>query len=78
VLAVFSKITEYGKVEATSARGRAGKENPDRCRRLTRSNGAQPGPEHAAVGFIERFVSGAAEHQGPDGGGPVAVIARYA
>jgi len=30
----------------------------------------------AAVGFTELFVSGGAEHQGPDGGGPVAVIAR--
>jgi cyanuric acid amidohydrolase len=32
----------------------------------------------AAVGFTELFVSGGAEHQGPDGGGPVAVIARRA
>jgi cyanuric acid amidohydrolase len=31
----------------------------------------------AAVGFTELFVSGGAEHQGPDGGGPVAVIARH-
>jgi len=30
----------------------------------------------AAVGFTELFVSGGAEHQGPDGGGPVAIIAR--
>ena len=30
----------------------------------------------ASVGFTELFVSGGAEHQGPDGGGPVAVIAR--
>jgi cyanuric acid amidohydrolase len=30
----------------------------------------------AATGFTELFVSGGAEHQGPDGGGPVAVIAR--
>jgi cyanuric acid amidohydrolase len=30
----------------------------------------------AALGFTELFVSGGAEHQGPDGGGPVAVIAR--
>ena len=30
----------------------------------------------AAVGFTELFVSGGAEHQGPDGGGPIAVIAR--
>jgi cyanuric acid amidohydrolase len=28
------------------------------------------------VGHAEIFVSGGAEHQGPDGGGPVAVIAR--
>jgi cyanuric acid amidohydrolase len=28
------------------------------------------------VGHAELFVSGGAEHQGPDGGGPVAVIAR--
>jgi cyanuric acid amidohydrolase len=28
------------------------------------------------VGRTELFVSGGAEHQGPDGGGPVAVIAR--
>ena len=26
------------------------------------------------VGHAEIFVSGGAEHQGPDGGGPVAVI----
>jgi cyanuric acid amidohydrolase len=30
----------------------------------------------AAVGRTDLFVSGGAEHQGPDGGGPVAVIAR--
>ena len=30
----------------------------------------------AAVGLTELFVSGGAEHQGPDGGGPIAVIAR--
>lgn len=30
------------------------------------------------VGHAELFVSGGAEHQGPDGGGPVAVIARKA
>lgn len=28
------------------------------------------------VGFTDLFVSGGAEHQGPDGGGPVALIAR--
>ncbi|MGU3662443.1 ring-opening amidohydrolase, partial [Methylobacterium fujisawaense] len=27
-------------------------------------------------GRTDLFVSGGAEHQGPDGGGPVAVIAR--
>ncbi len=31
-----------------------------------------------AVGRTDIFVSGGAEHQGPDGGGPVAVIARRA
>ena len=31
-----------------------------------------------AVGRTDLFVSGGAEHQGPDGGGPVAVIARRA
>jgi cyanuric acid amidohydrolase len=30
----------------------------------------------AMVGHAEIFVSGGAEHQGPDGGGPVAIIAR--
>jgi cyanuric acid amidohydrolase len=30
----------------------------------------------AAIGRTDLFVSGGAEHQGPDGGGPVAVIAR--
>jgi len=30
------------------------------------------------VGHAELYVSGGAEHQGPDGGGPVAVIARAA
>ena len=30
----------------------------------------------AAVGRTELFVSGGAEHQGPDGGGPIAVIVR--
>jgi cyanuric acid amidohydrolase len=30
----------------------------------------------AATGFTDLFVSGGAEHQGPDGGGPIAVIAR--
>ena len=29
------------------------------------------------VGRTDLFVSGGAEHQGPDGGGPVAVIVRY-
>ena len=28
------------------------------------------------IGHAELYVSGGAEHQGPDGGGPVAVIAR--
>ncbi|GGJ35096.1 cyanuric acid amidohydrolase [Neoroseomonas lacus] len=32
----------------------------------------------AAVGRTDLFISGGAEHQGPDGGGPVAVIARKA
>ena len=32
----------------------------------------------AAVGRTDLFISGGAEHQGPDGGGPVAVIARRA
>ncbi len=31
-----------------------------------------------AVGRTDIFVSGGAEHQGPDGGGPVAVVARRA
>lgn len=30
----------------------------------------------AAIGWTDLFISGGAEHQGPDGGGPVAVIAR--
>ncbi len=30
----------------------------------------------AATGRTDAFVSGGAEHQGPDGGGPVAVVAR--
>jgi cyanuric acid amidohydrolase len=30
----------------------------------------------AAVGRTDLFVSGGAEHQGPDGGGPIAAIAR--
>jgi cyanuric acid amidohydrolase len=30
----------------------------------------------AAVGRTDLFVSGGAEHQGPDGGGPVAILAR--
>lgn len=32
----------------------------------------------AAVGRTDLFISGGAEHQGPDGGGPVAIIARHA
>jgi cyanuric acid amidohydrolase len=32
----------------------------------------------ALVGHAEIFVSGGAEHQGPDGGGPVAIIATEA
>lgn len=32
----------------------------------------------AATGRTDLFVSGGAEHQGPDGGGPVAVVARRA
>ncbi len=32
----------------------------------------------AAVGRTDLFISGGAEHQGPDGGGPVAIIARRA
>ncbi|MEO3473264.1 ring-opening amidohydrolase [Roseomonas sp. CAU 1739] len=32
----------------------------------------------AAVGRTDLFISGGAEHQGPDGGGPLAVIARKA
>jgi cyanuric acid amidohydrolase len=30
------------------------------------------------IGHAELFISGGAEHQGPDGGGPVAIIARRA
>jgi cyanuric acid amidohydrolase len=30
------------------------------------------------IGRTDIFVSGGAEHQGPDGGGPIAVIARVA
>ncbi len=30
----------------------------------------------AAIGRTDLFVSGGAEHQGPDGGGPIAIIAR--
>jgi cyanuric acid amidohydrolase len=30
----------------------------------------------AAIGRTDLFISGGAEHQGPDGGGPVAIIAR--
>jgi cyanuric acid amidohydrolase len=30
------------------------------------------------VGHAEIFVSGGAEHQGPDGGGPIAIIATRA
>jgi cyanuric acid amidohydrolase len=30
----------------------------------------------AALGRTDLFISGGAEHQGPDGGGPIAVIAR--
>ncbi len=30
----------------------------------------------AAIGRVDLFVSGGAEHQGPDGGGPVAVVGR--
>jgi cyanuric acid amidohydrolase len=32
----------------------------------------------AAIGRTDLFVSGGAEHQGPDGGGPIAIIARRA
>jgi cyanuric acid amidohydrolase len=32
------------------------------------------GARAGLVGHAEIFVSGGAEHQGPDGGGPVAVI----
>ena len=32
----------------------------------------------AAAGRTDLFISGGAEHQGPDGGGPVAIIARKA
>ncbi|PZW45611.1 barbiturase [Humitalea rosea] len=32
----------------------------------------------AATGRTDAFVSGGAEHQGPDGGGPVAIVARVA
>ena len=30
----------------------------------------------AAIGRTDLFISGGAEHQGPDGGGPIAIIAR--
>jgi len=32
----------------------------------------------ALIGHAEIFVSGGAEHQGPDGGGPVAIIVEAA
>jgi cyanuric acid amidohydrolase len=29
------------------------------------------------LGCTDLFVSGGAEHQGPDGGGPIAIVARF-
>ncbi len=31
----------------------------------------------AAIGRTDLFVSGGAEHQGPDGGGPIAIIVQH-
>jgi cyanuric acid amidohydrolase len=40
------------------------------------ARGFAAGALAAVVGTGEIFVSGGAEHQGPDGGGPCAIIAR--
>jgi transposase InsO family protein len=54
---------------------------PASCNRVSREPGAVQRAlvgdlVPAATGRTDLFVSGGAEHQGPDGGGPVGVIAR--
>ncbi|HEV8030018.1 MAG TPA: ring-opening amidohydrolase [Stellaceae bacterium] len=43
---------------------------------MPRNNQFPGSSANVPKGRTDLFVSGGAEHQGPDGGGPVAVIAR--
>jgi cyanuric acid amidohydrolase len=62
---------------AASVRGRRTTMLSDSDINATRhSRAAVGGVVAAAVGDCRVYVSGGAEHQGPDGGGPVCVISR--
>ena len=39
---------------------------------------SSPARSRASSGHAEIYVSGGAEHQGPDGGGPVALVVERA
>lgn len=76
-----------GRVSAVLAKAEASKSGHVRGARHTMLNdsdisstrharGFVAGALGAVFGFADLFVSGGAEHQGPDGGGPCAVIVR--
>ncbi len=75
------------KVVAVLAKAEPSQSGTLRGRRHTMLNDSDISPTRHARGFVagvlaaifghaELFVSGGAEHQGPDGGGPVAIITR--
>jgi cyanuric acid amidohydrolase len=79
--------TDAARIDAVLAKAEASKSglirgmrhimNDDSDIHSTRhARGVVGGVLAAAVGRTDLFVSGGAEHQGPDGGGPIAVIAR--
>ena len=79
--------TEAGRIDAVLAKAEASRSGTIRgARHIMGDDSDIQASRHAralvggvlaaAIGRTDLFVSGGAEHQGPDGGGPVAVIAR--
>lgn len=74
---VVAVLAKAGASSAGTIRGLRHVMNDDSDIHFTRHARALVGGViAAAVGRTDLFVSGGAEHQGPDGGGPIAVIAR--
>ena len=78
--------SEQGRIHAVLAKAEASRSGLIRGRRHIMSDDSDinatrharamvGGVVAAAIGRTDLFVSGGAEHQGPDGGGPIAIIA---